>query len=189
MMHAEVKLAPLALPILTATTSAHTRDGLLVVDGHGFSLRLGRVARAGFGTAALGPRGVVPPDVGGLTTALAGLARSSDGELSGCAALDRALCTAVGRASGCIAAACPAGLAALTARLEGVFDAADGTGLDLYLSGSAPLVDARGVGYVRQFGSLIADPNAIATWSVDLRTASGSSHQITSFNGVRATSP
>ena len=51
-----VALAPLALPSLTATTTATTRDGLLNVDDHGFSLRLGRVALAGFNAAALAPR-------------------------------------------------------------------------------------------------------------------------------------
>jgi hypothetical protein len=60
----DVALTPLALPALTAYTTAITRDGLLVIDNHGFSLRLGRVARAGFGAVALAPRGVAP-DAGG----------------------------------------------------------------------------------------------------------------------------
>jgi hypothetical protein len=177
-----VALTPLALPALTAYPAATTRDGLLVIDNHGFSLRLGRVARAGFGAAALAPRGV-PPDAGGLIAAIAALARSPDGAVSGCAAFDRALCAAVGNAAGCLATACPAGLGALAARLDGVFDAADGTGLDLYLAGSAPLVSTNGV----QLGMNPDDPDAIeiATWSVDLRTASGRARLMTKFVGVK----
>src|SRR4029079_15525533 len=87
---------------------------------------------------ALEPRGVAG-NTGSLITALAGLAHSGDGAAAGCAAFDRALCAAVRRAPGCLAAACPAGLSALPKVLDSAFDAADGTGLDLYLSGSAPL--------------------------------------------------
>jgi hypothetical protein len=193
MENAEVRLAPLALPVMTAYTTATTRDRMLIVANHGFSLRLGRVARAGFGAAALAPRGVSPPDAGGLIAALAALARSSEQGVTGCAALDRALCAAVGAAAGCLAAACPAGLAALTARLDGAFDAADGTGLDLFLAGSAPLIDPRGGGYAKQLGlfdddpAVEDDPTTIATWSVDLRTASGRARQITRFAGLRTT--
>jgi hypothetical protein len=178
----EVALTPLALPALTAYPTAITRDGLLVIDNHGFSLRLGRVARAGFGAVALAPRGV-PPDAGGLIAAIAALARSPDGAVSGCAAFDRALCGAVGSAAGCLATACPAGLGALAARLDGVFDAADGTGLDLYLAGSAPLLNMHGV----QLGMNPDDPNAIeiATWSLELRTASGRARLMTKFVGVK----
>jgi len=178
----EVALTPLALPALTAYTTAITRDGLLVIDNHGFSLRLGRVARAGFGAVALAPRGVAP-DAGGLIAAIAALARSPDGAVSGCAAFDRALCAAVGSAAGCLATACPAGLGALASRLDGVFDAADGTGLDLYLAGAAPLVSMHGV----QLGMDPADRDAIeiATWSVDLRTASGRARLMTKFVGVK----
>jgi len=179
---AEVALTPLALPALTSYPAATTRDGLLIIDNHGFSLRLGRVARAGFGAVALAPRGV-PPDAGGLIAAIAALARSPDGAVSGCAAFDRALCAAVGSAAGCLATACPAGLGALAARLDGVFDAADGTGLDLYLAGAAALVNMHGV----QLGTNPYDPAAveIATWSVDLRTASGRARLMTKFVGVK----
>jgi hypothetical protein len=179
---AEVALTPLALPALTAYPAATTRDGLLIIDNHGFSLRLGRVARAGFGAVALAPRGVAP-DAGGLIAAIAALARSPDGAVSGCAAFDRALCAAVGSAAGCLATACPAGLGALAARLDGVFDAADGTGLDLYLAGAAALVNMHGV----QLGTNPYDPAAleIATWSVDLRTASGRARLMTKFVGVK----
>jgi hypothetical protein len=180
---AEVSIAALALPATTAYTTAITRDGLLVVDSHGFSLRLGQVARLGFGAAALEPRGVAG-DAGSLITALAGLARSGDGAASGCAAFDRVLCAAVGRASGCLAAACPAGLSTLATVLDSAFDAADGTGLDLYLAGSAPLI-GQGDGSAYGLGAIQGDPTAIASWSVDLRTAAGRARTTATWDGVR----
>src|SRR5204863_1931382 len=88
---ADVDLEPLALPAPTAYTTGATRGGLLVIDNHGFSLRLGRLARAGFPGVALAPRGVMS-DVGGMIAALAALARAADGDVSACAAYDRALC-------------------------------------------------------------------------------------------------
>ena len=180
---AQVSIAPLALPATTAYTTAITRDGLLVVASHGFSLRLGQVARLGFGAAALEPRGVAG-NTGSLITALAGLAHSDDGAASGCAAFDRALCAAVGRAPGCLAAACPAGLSALAKVLDSAFDAADGTGLDLYLSGSAPLT-GQSDGSAYQLGGIQGDPTAVASWSVDLRTAAGRARTKATWAGVR----
>jgi hypothetical protein len=180
-----VTLASLALPALTAYTTATTRDGLLVVADHGFSLRLGRVGRAGFGLSALKPRLPEPytSDASGLIKALADLSRA-DGA-SGCAALDHVLCPAAGSAEQCLATACPAGLSALVARLDAVFDAADGQGLDLYLAGSAPLIDMHGDGIAHQLGSNLNEPSAIASWAVDLRTATGAARLTTSFTGAR----
>jgi len=181
-----VSLATLALPALTAYTTGTTRDGLLVIADHGFSLRLGRVGRAGFGLSALKPR--LPEsytaDAGGLIKALADLARADD-NTNGCAAFDRVLCGAVGKPESCLAAACPAGLSALVARLDAVFDAADGTGLDFYLSGSAPLIDMHGDGLAHQLGSNLSETDAIASWTVDLRTATGPARLTTSFTGAR----
>jgi len=182
---ADVDLVPLALPVLTAYTTAATRDGLLVIDNHGFSLRLGRAARAGFPGVALQPRGVMS-DVGGMIAALAALARSDDGEVSGCAAYDRVLCAALGSAAGCLATACPAGLGTLAARLDGAFDAADGTGLDFYLSGSAHLVDPHNDGVASMLGGMVGNPTENASWwSIDLWTATGRARVAAPFSGVR----
>ena len=183
---ATVTLATLALPALTAYTTAITRDGLLIIDDHGFSLRLGRVARAGFGLTALAPRlpGEKTPDAGGLVSALLDLLRTSDGS-EGCAALDHVLCADVGRPPECLGAACPAGLSALVAKLNDAFDAADGTELDLYLAGAAALIDMRGDGMTHQLGSSMSDPTAIASWSVDLSTAKGPARLTASFTGTR----
>ena len=182
---AVVPLVPLALPNLTAHTAAITRDGLLVIDRHGFSLRLGRVARSGFGASALVPRGS-PATAGGLVAAMVALASTADGAVSGCAALDRVLCADVGASPGCLAAACPTGLSVLATTLDSAFDAADGTGLDLYLSGSAPLVDMSAEGWA----DLLPDkddlhPAGVSTWSADVRTSLGVARITTSFKGVR----
>src|SRR5204862_6794037 len=120
---ATVMLAPLALPVLTAYPTAITAENSLLIDEHAFTLRLGRVARAGFGATTLASQGVSPADAGGLVGALAALVRSNDGAASGCASLDRMLCAAAGAPSGCLAAACPAGLSALAGRLDAAFDA------------------------------------------------------------------
>jgi hypothetical protein len=146
-------------------------------------LRLGQIARVGFGAVALEPRGI-SGDAGRLITALATLARSEDGTVSGCAAFDRALCDAVGRTPGCLATACPAGLSTLAAILDSSFDAADGTGLDFYLAGSAPLI-GQGDGSAGRLGGIVGDPTAIASWSVDLRTAAGRALTDATFVGVR----
>jgi hypothetical protein len=186
----DVPLAPLGLPALTAYTTAVTRDGQLVMNEHGFSLRLGTIARAGFGGLALQPRlpPQTPADVGGLITEILKLASISDGKggkPTSCAAFDALLCPIAGAPQPCFADACSQGLLALKARLEGVFGAADGTGLDLTLSGSAPLLDMHGGGFAHQLGANLDDPSAPANWYVDLRTASGRAQLITSFVGVR----
>jgi hypothetical protein len=188
----EVQLAPLGLPTLTAYTTATTRDGVLAIDSHGFSLRLGRAARVGFGAITLAPRGVPPtagglvPTAGDLVGTLATLARSADGTEPGCATFDRALCAAVGSSPGCLATACPAGLVALTVMLDGSFDAADGTGLDFYLSGSTPLVDRHNDGTASQLGTDLNRPSITPSWSVDLRTAAGRARGTASLDGVRS---
>jgi hypothetical protein len=186
---ATVEIAQLALPAATAYTTATTRDGLLVIDSHGFSLRLGRIARVGFGGAVLAPAlGLTydptrpAPTAGDLVTALAMLARSDDGA-SGCMAIDRVVCPAVGSAASCLATACPAGLTTLAATLNASFDAADGTGLDLYLAGAAPMIDLHGDGLAHDLGKPLDDPNA--NWTFDLRTASDRARLTPPFHGAR----
>jgi len=184
---ADVPLAPLALPTLTAHTAAITRDGLLLVDRHGFTLRLGRVARSGFGAAALAPRVTpAPATAGGLVAAIVALASTSDHTVSGCAALDRVLCADVGAPPGCLAAACPTGLSVLSTTLDAAFDAADGAGLDLYLAGSTPLVDVRAEGLADVFpDKLDKNPAGVASWSAEVRTSLSVVRSTTPFRGVR----
>jgi hypothetical protein len=183
---ADVDLVPLALPALTAYASATTRDGLLVIDSHGFSLRLGRVARAGFARTSLAPRlGVADASAGKLVAGIAGLAKSADGAASDCAAFDLVLCAAVGAPTKCLATACPAGLLALTNRLDATFDAADGTGLDFYMSGSTPVLDPQNKGYATHLGVDLNDPTTVPGWSIDLQATGGRARGIASLDAMR----
>jgi hypothetical protein len=184
-----VALPPLALPALTAYTTATTHDGLLSVDEHGFSLRLGRAALVAFNAAALAPRlsPQTTPDTDGLITEIVKLAhvRDADGsDFAGCAAFNALLCPIAGGDDSCLSTACSDGLGALIARLRGGFDAANGSGLDFYLAGSAPLLNTHGGATAHQLGANLDDP-APARWSVDLLTAAGRSQLSTSFVGLR----
>jgi hypothetical protein len=177
-----VPLAPLALPTLTATATAQVAGGVLAIGSHGFTLRLGTVARAAFGALSLAPRGL-PSSPTGFVTAVAALAKAPDGA-SGCAALDEIVCARSGLASGCLATACAAGLAALAAELDAGFTAADGTGVDLALSGSTPLVENHDDGYADRLGAADGDTE-VATWSADVWTAAQHVKLSASFEGVR----
>ena len=187
---ATVTLAPLALPVLTAYPTATTDDNSLLIGEHAFTLRLGRVARAGFGATTLASQGVSPADAGGLVGSLAALVRANDRTPSGCASLDQVLCAAVGAPAGCLAAACPAGLSALTGQLDAAFDAADGTDLDITLRGAAPMLTTRDNFSAYRLGAPFDDPpNSVtptARWSVDLRTAAGGRHLDARFAGMRS---
>jgi len=129
-------------------SSRQTRPGFLELGSHGFTLRLGSLARFTLGTASLVPRlGVA--DVGAFVAALFnGTTRKTTRSslLQGCDALDSLLCEEAGLDRGCIKAACQSGVAALAQRLDDSFAALDGPGRDFFLSGSAPLLDTNGDG-------------------------------------------
>ena len=179
-----VTLASLALPILQAYTTATVNDDALVIGSHGFTLRLGTASRAAFGPLALVPRGL-PADVPTFVSALFSLAQTPGGAATGCAALDAVVCPAVAQPAGCVMSACSAGLAALAAKLDGAFAAADGTGLDLSLSGTAPMIEKSGGGLADRLGSDDTGTSPAATWSVTLRTSLGSSQVTATFEGRR----
>ena len=108
--------------------------------------------------------------------------RDADGsDVAGCAAFNALLCPIAGGDETCLSAACSDGLGALIARLRGGFDAANGTGLDFYLAGSAPVLNTQGGASAHQLGSTTAP----ARWSVDLQTAAGRSQLSASFTGLR----
>ncbi|HVU50556.1 MAG TPA: hypothetical protein VHL80_07700 [Polyangia bacterium] len=167
----DVPLVTLGLPVLSAATTGLITDDTLTIARHGFTVRLGSAARVGFGLTALQPRGL-PTDATGVVAAIASLAHSDDGKLAGCVALDAALCPRAGQAAGCLVTACATGLNALAARLDASFDAADGAGLDLYLAGSAPLLETHDDGLAGRLGDLQAGASA-ASWTVDLRPREG----------------
>jgi hypothetical protein len=174
-------LQPLGLPVLSAYATATTEDQQIFIANHGFTLRLGTVARAAFGVLALAPRGL-PANPGDVPVFLAGLAHLDDGVTYDCAAMDQALCPRAGLGAGCLIAACADGLAVLAAQLDASFDPADGPGLDLHLTGSAPLLDQTGVGTTRVLGST---EDKVAAWSVDLRTRLGRSTLGATLDGFR----
>jgi hypothetical protein len=180
---ANVPLQPLGLPVLTAATTGTADEGTLTIAQHGFTARLGTAARSAFGTLGLGRRGL-PTDAHALVAALAALAHTDDGSLVGCAALDAVLCARVGSAAGCLVAACAAGLEALAQRLDASFEAADGTNLDLYLTGAAPLLDTHGDGLADRLGDLQAGAQAGA-WSVDLRPRGGRRALVGAWEAIR----
>ncbi len=168
---ADVSLEALGLPVLTATTTGTVTDDALTIAQHGFTVRLGTAARSAFGALALARRGL-PVDGRGVVAQIASLAHSEDGKLVACVALDAVLCPRVGQSAGCLVTACATGLNALAARLDASFEAADGTGLDLYLAGSAPLLETHDDGLAGRLGDLQAGARA-GTWSVDLRPREG----------------
>ena len=90
-----------------------------------------------------------------------------------------------GAPPGCLAAACPTGLSVLATTLDAAFDAADGAGLDLYLSGSTPLVDMSAARLGRPAGQERRQPGGVAAWSADVRTSLGVARIATKFKGVR----
>ncbi len=173
----EVELGPLGLPVLEARTTATTRDDQLMIDRHGFTMRLGTVAKSAF--EKITSRYY---DVTGDAVSLAGLiafqAHSDDNTAAGCEAIDRALCPRVGAATGCLKAACDAGVLALGARLARTFDALDGAGLDLQLAGSALPIDTQGGGLAIQL---------LGTWTAEFQTNLGRAQVTESFEGSRRT--
>jgi hypothetical protein len=182
-LQVQVALASLGLPTLQAYTTATVSDDVLTIGSHGFTLRLGTTARAAFGPLSLAPRGL-PTDVPSFVSALFALARSPGGTASGCAALDGIVCPAAGQPAGCLMSACSSGLGALAGELDGAFAAADGTGLDLWLSGTAPLIEISG-GQADRLGANGTGSSAAASWSATLRTSLGSAQPMASFEGKR----
>jgi hypothetical protein len=180
----DVQLVTLGLPALSAMTTGTVTDDTLTIAQHGFTARLGSAARVAFGKISLVGRGL-PPDGPGVVAAIASAAHSDDGKLAGCVALDDALCPRAGRPAGCLVTACATGLNALAARLDAAFDAADGTGLDLYLEGSAPLIETHDDGLAGRLGDL--QPGARpGSWTVDLRPREGRRTLMAPWEAVRS---
>jgi hypothetical protein len=183
LFRASVGIAAYPVPIPTAHALATTVEDQLVFSEQGFTLRLGSLARAAF--VDLVARRGSPGGATGLMTTLAGLAQSPDGKYRGCAALDHALCERIGEEPGCLVNACGTGVAAYVARLDGAFDALDGPGLDLYLSGVGTLHDTHNDGAADRIGASPGDPNGPGTWRFELGTTGERRVVSASFVGVR----
>jgi hypothetical protein len=179
----DVALMPLGLPVLTATPAATIQGDVLTLGGHAFTVRLGTAGRTAFGTLGLARR-ALPADSHELVAALAALARrDDDASVTGCAALDATLCARIALAPGCLQAACAAGLDALATRLDASFELADGTDLDLHLSGQAPLLDTHGNGQADRLGDSATGAGA---WTVDLRPRGGRRAMAATWEAIRA---
>jgi hypothetical protein len=167
-----VTLAPLGLPILSASAPATAAAGMLTIGAHGFTVRLGTVAEAAF-SASLVARG----REGDATAFVEALIASASPTGAGCAALDATLCPRVGSPAGCLLAACAGGVAAMAARLAHAFDAANGVGVDFALQGSAPIVAsprATGLGNRVHLGGVVGNDFVSGAWHAVLRTSTGS---------------
>jgi hypothetical protein len=148
------KTPVLGLPVSSVSGILATlkQAGQLSIPSHGFTLRLGTTARYAFEATSLKSRGA--QDSPGLVKSILGLAQWNDQGtlLSGCSALDAALCDQFKQARNCLYDACQKGLSALATRLAQAFDKLDGRDLDFFLSGSAPVVDLDGDGRTDALG-------------------------------------
>jgi hypothetical protein len=169
-----VRFAELGLaPVLRATSiPVQSRPGGLEIARHGFAARLGISARVAFVRGSLLRRGA-PPETGAFASHLVGFA--TRGTLSGCAALDDALCSLVDAPGGCLAQACEAGLTGLTQKLEAGFATLDGEAMDLILEGTAPVVDRTGDRNADALGWVRPGISAPGLWTGELRTRAGAS--------------
>lgn len=147
-----IETSSLGLTSPTTQLVATLKAGQLALPNHSFTLRLGSAARAAFESTSLKSRGA--QDTAGFIKAVFALAQWRDGNatLTGCAALDAAVCDQLKQARGCLAAACSNGLSALATKLTGVFASLNGDGYDFSLAGAAPVVDLGGDGLADGLG-------------------------------------
>jgi|GEM_PF-1548461 len=148
-----LKTASLGLPYPSAQVQAMLKAGQLSFPTHSFTLRLGSTTRAAFEATSLKSRGA--EDASSLVKAIFTLAQWKDtaATLTGCAALDAAVCDQLKQARGCLSSACQSGLTALASKLDQAFDGLDGNGFDFQLlSGAAPVVDFGGDGLADALG-------------------------------------
>lgn len=138
-------LAATSRPVIAAMPVGAGQDGnLLTLAPHGFTLRYAAIAASAFAAAGLEPAGVTT-DAHALGQALAAAVRDA-GDATGCTALSRLVCEAVGEGADCLAAACEDAIPVMDAALAAWLDAVDGSaaGLDLELAGTAVLLDVDG---------------------------------------------
>lgn len=168
----DVVLGDTARPVVRAAPVVWSRSGAdeLVIADHGFTLRVGSLARAGFRDVGLAAAGLDDREAD-LGAALMESASDTASSTTDCAAVSAIVCDRLGEAAGCALAACNAAAAHLDVRFGAWWQALDGSGLDLSLSGLAPIrdhdddlvADSVGVGESGQDGG----------WSASFTTASG----------------
>jgi hypothetical protein len=155
-----VDVPDLGGPVLVArfvNAEATRRD--ITIDRHGFTLRLGSLARLAFARGALTSRGY-PADPTKFVQGVFANASYFDRNvtLRGCAAMAALVCPLVGGPDGCLTDACNKGLAALGQSLSDAFSLLDGFELDFFLQGGAPLLDRDGDGLADAIGYLLPSP-------------------------------
>ncbi len=168
-----VNLWSLGLPLRMAQlVPATTLASDITIVQHGFTLRLGSAARLALEQGILARRGY-PGETAAFITGLYGGASYTDRGTTyrGCPALAALVCPLVGGADGCLVTACQNGVAALARRLSAVFAPLNGSGIDLFLEGTAPLIDRNGDAKADSFGWLLPSAIPPGLWSGYLRTA------------------
>jgi hypothetical protein len=185
------KAQALGLPVTAARGILATlKADQLSIEGHSFTIRLGTSARYAFEASSLKSRNA--EDSTALVKAVFGHAQWSDQGtvLTGCAALDASVCDQNSQQRGCLLDACKAGLTALAGALASVFDSLDGEGLDLRLSGSAPVIDldtdgrADALGVPGNAGNVVAGPGL---WSGEIDARGGGYLTYGTWSASRAT--
>jgi hypothetical protein len=164
-----VDLWSLGLPLRTARlVPAVTMMGDIAIEQHGFTLRLGSAARLAL-EKGLARRGY-PADTAAFVTSIFASANYDERGTTykGCPALAALICPLLGAADGCLVSACQAGVAALGRRLAAVFAGLNGSALDLFLEGTAPLIERDGDGRADSFGWLLPSSYP-GVWSGELR--------------------
>jgi hypothetical protein len=165
-----VNLWSLGLPLRTARlVPSVTAAGDIALEQHGFTIRLGSAARLALEQGVL-PRRGYPGDIAAFVASIFASATYVDRGTTykGCPALAALVCPLLGAPDGCLVDACQAGVAALGRRLGGVFAPLNGAGLDLFLEGTAPLIERDGDGRADSFGWLL--PSSLpGVWSGNLR--------------------
>jgi hypothetical protein len=150
--------------------------GRLVLPRHGFTLRLGTAAQYAFESTSL-QKLRHAASATELVNAVAALARFSDkgSWLTGCDALDAAVCDQVGSPRGCLAGACRTGLGALAHKLSDSFSNLNGAGADFYLLGAAPVVDLNNDRHADAIG-IRSSTVAVGTglWAAEVASSLGS---------------
>ncbi len=162
-----------------------TTGDLLAIATHGLGLHLGTLAHTAFAKVALVGHGL-PGKTSAYLDVLFQLASTGTGAArkTGCDALDGLVCPEVGRAAGCLRAACVAGQAALAMRLDAGFTLGDGEAADLQLSGSSDMTDDNEDGFADRLG--IPSQN-VGLWTAQIRARAGTEILSGSWSGLPQT--
>ena len=120
--------------------AAINQENQLDIGEHGFTLRYGSIAAAGFTAHALKSRGL-GERANDLGAALAESTFDGISGNSGCTGVSSIICREIGEVEMCVAAGCVAAIPALDLRFTSWWRELDGAGLDFMLTGTTPIYD------------------------------------------------